>query len=149
MKKPKTRKCNLCGKRKVLKEQFHRQHKGIHGYQTQCKDCRNKKGRRYTRSNPEVIRLTNIRSKYHLTQEQAEQAIATTHCEICADPFTEQGGTNPPFIDHCHHHDIYRGVICRQCNSALGFARDNVTTLQNMITYLEDHQQTLTPLHHE
>lgn len=149
MKKPKTRVCGACNKRKDLKKCFHRKHVDKDGYQTQCKNCRNKKGRRYNKANPEVKRLVNIRSRYNLTPEQAEQAVATTHCEICTDPLTEQGGTSPMIIDHCHNHDVYRGVICKPCNSALGFARDNTDTLRNMITYLEDHQQTLSPLHHE
>jgi hypothetical protein len=40
-------------------------------------------------------------------------------------------------IDHCHTKGHVRGLLCRNCNLALGFAKDNKETLLNMIGYLE------------
>lgn len=42
--------------------------------------------------------------------------------------------------DHCHRTQQVRGVLCRPCNLALGFARDVPSTLRRLADYLEkDH----------
>lgn len=39
--------------------------------------------------------------------------------------------------DHCHGSGKVRGVLCRPCNLALGFVRDNPATLRRLASYLE------------
>lgn len=39
--------------------------------------------------------------------------------------------------DHCHRTGRVRGVLCRPCNIALGFAKDRPTTLRRLADYLE------------
>lgn len=39
--------------------------------------------------------------------------------------------------DHDHRTGEHRGWLCQQCNSALGFARDDVEVLRGLIAYLE------------
>lgn len=39
--------------------------------------------------------------------------------------------------DHCHRSGKVRGVLCRPCNIALGFARDKPATLRRLASYLE------------
>lgn len=39
--------------------------------------------------------------------------------------------------DHCHRTGRVRGVLCRPCNLALGFAKDQPATLRRLATYLE------------
>jgi len=50
-------------------------------------------------------------------------------CEIC-----NSSGTL--CFDHNHKTDKFRGWICKRCNFALGLVKDNIETLQKMITYL-------------
>lgn len=40
-------------------------------------------------------------------------------------------------VDHCHRTERVRGVLCRPCNLALGFARDVPSTLRRLADYLE------------
>lgn len=40
-------------------------------------------------------------------------------------------------FDHCHKTKIFRGWLCHQCNSALGFACDSPKLLRKMADYLE------------
>lgn len=39
-------------------------------------------------------------------------------------------------IDHCHENNHVRGLLCRQCNLALGLFKDNVSYMNNAIEYL-------------
>lgn len=60
-------------------------------------------------------------------------------CKVC------DSQLKSPCLDHDHQccPRIYscggciRGIICKNCNSALGLANESVQTLQKMITYLE------------
>lgn len=45
---------------------------------------------------------------------------------------------------HCHKTGVVRKLLCPQCNTALGQARDNPGTLRRMAAYLEEqHEATL------
>lgn len=45
--------------------------------------------------------------------------------------------------DHCHVRNQFRGLICRRCNSMLGFACDDVEILAKGIQYLQDFRNEL------
>lgn len=53
-----------------------------------------------------------------------------TICEICS-------VIKPLVWDHCHKSGKFRGWICQPCNKMLGFALDNIDTLQKAIIYLK------------
>lgn len=40
-------------------------------------------------------------------------------------------------VDHCHREGVIRGLLCVDCNLALGRVKDKVQTLKNLISYLE------------
>jgi hypothetical protein len=40
-------------------------------------------------------------------------------------------------IDHNHNTGEFRGVLCKQCNRALGMFKDSPTILRNAVEYLE------------
>ncbi|MDE3022482.1 MAG: hypothetical protein KGI54_11555 [Pseudomonadota bacterium] len=44
-----------------------------------------------------------------------------------------------PRKDKEAHKQYCRELLCNDCNAALGFAKENINTLQKMITYLEKH----------
>ena len=60
-----------------------------------------------------------------------------------------QGGTcatcdaKPEHVDHDHRTGKVRGVLCFNCNQALGNVRDNVTTLGRLDDYLRLHAPTV------
>lgn len=57
-------------------------------------------------------------------------------CAICG--VTEEDLNKRFSIDHCHKTDKIRGLLCTRCNSLIGFAKDNISTLQNSINYLRN-----------
>jgi hypothetical protein len=40
-------------------------------------------------------------------------------------------------LDHCHSSGQIRGLLCRRCNHAAGFANDSPSTLRRLAAYLE------------
>lgn len=52
-------------------------------------------------------------------------------CEICG-----RGGRI--VFDHCHKSGKFRGWICSNCNSTLGFVNDNCIILAQMVNYLNE-----------
>lgn len=40
-------------------------------------------------------------------------------------------------VDHCHDTGIVRGLLCHNCNRALGLFKDKIEVLKNAIKYLE------------
>lgn len=81
--------------------------------------------------------IANMRREYGLTVEQFDAMLISQcgRCATCGEPF---GPTRQTFehIDHCHKTGKVRGLLCPQCNKALGLARDNPMTLFNMYMYL-------------
>lgn len=40
-------------------------------------------------------------------------------------------------VDHCHRTKKVRGLLCAQCNSALGFLKENTESLVRAVAYLQ------------
>lgn len=105
-----------------------------------CAPCtRERRRARYrTSGGKEQVYAQNLASNYGMTPEQYE-ALAEAQfgrCAIC--------GTIPEHrlnVDHDHRTGAVRELLCRQCNHALGNARDDAHLLRAMAAYLERHQQ--------
>jgi hypothetical protein len=70
------------------------------------------------------------RRKFKLTEDQYNDLMKNENCQICNVELTKK------CIDHCHSTNKVRGVLCNNCNTALGLVGDNINTLQTMIEYL-------------
>lgn len=66
---------------------------------------------------------------YNLTREQVLNLLKNKECKICGD-------IQNLAIDHCHTTGEVRGLLCKSCNKALGFVREDIEILRNMILYL-------------
>jgi len=59
-------------------------------------------------------------------------------CEACGRP---ERGERSLSADHCHVTKLHRGWLCRACNTALGFAGDDLPSFKawggGMVRYLE------------
>lgn len=63
-------------------------------------------------------------------------------CLVCGQPETavgRGGGLRTLCVDHDHVTGAIRGLLCRNCNVALGIVHDSIPTLRSMIAYLERH----------
>jgi hypothetical protein len=75
---------------------------------------------------------THKYSRYDITKEDYDQMLSLqdNKCCGCKRPLVK------PYIDHCHSTNKVRGLLCQNCNSALGHVHDNTKTLENLIDYL-------------
>jgi Recombination endonuclease VII len=80
-------------------------------------------------------------NKYDLTPEQWEQMFDAQgrRCanDLCKATEPGRGGGWP--TDHCHKTKKVRGILCHNCNIALGHAKDCKRRLAGLIAYLEKH----------
>ena len=60
-------------------------------------------------------------------------------CDICGRNQTEF--KKALHVDHCHESERVRGLLCLQCNAALGYIKDNIKTAKNMVKYLQKHKE--------
>lgn len=83
--------------------------------------------------NPTYYRESHLKQNYGLSIEKLGQMVREQNnkCAICEEVFIES-----PNVDHCHRTNAVRGLLCKLCNSALGFFKDNEETLQRAIDYL-------------
>lgn len=86
------------------------------------------------------IRRRNTKARYvqktfGITIEEYERIMSTySSCEIC-------GGDNKLSLDHRHDTSLIRGVLCRNCNLAIGLFEDDIDRLKKAIEYLLKYQK--------
>ena len=87
-------------------------------------------------ANPERVRLRRIKEKYGLRPDEFRALYDKQNgaCAICAKPFTSSKNTH---VDHDHESGKIRGLLCSNCNSALGLMRENTTILRKAAEYLD------------
>jgi hypothetical protein len=75
--------------------------------------------------------------------DEAEYArILLAQASKCAACGTLLETSKDAHVDHCHTTGRVRGILCKCCNVALGFARDNPATLRRLAEYLEASKET-------
>ena len=109
------------------------------------RDKRDTHQRRYLERNPEArketirkSKYTHIKRVYGLSKEQFYEMMKNQNdcCAICFARKEEQHYKTLS-IDHCHKTGKVRGLLCSNCNTALGLFKDNKDSIQRAIQYLE------------
>lgn len=106
-----------------------------------CRTCINR--------DPEYIkkRVNNyLKSRYNITYEIYEQMLKDCNyqCPICnyehkevPEKFARKRGRLA--VDHDHTTGKVRGLLCHQCNKAIGLFRESPEVLKKAIVYLKRH----------
>lgn len=122
-------KCNACTHKKCSSckgflpfAKFNKDGRGARGLQTACVHCQ---------------QTLTWRSRYGIDAEAFariahRQGVRCAGCEVTLDL-----GRNT-HIDHDHVSGVVRGLLCQNCNMALGSAKDSPSTLRRLATYLEE-----------
>ena len=129
--------CTKCGVTKEITEFYKRGGKqSPNTRHNHCKECTKMR----VSATPSIVKREQaLKRMYGITQTDYEVMIAEQNnkCAICNT--TEPGGRHNSgyfVVDHCHCTNKIRGVLCNNCNTALGLVGDNVDTLHKMINYL-------------
>ena len=77
--------------------------------------------------------VTTKKLKYKLTHDEVLKTELIEACDICRQAFKSRRDRH---IDHCHRSGKVRGILCSNCNTALGQMRDSVEILESAIAYL-------------
>ena len=96
------------------------------GLQPKCKTCQHNVRAKYYKPHE------YMRRKFNLSEAEYQNLIKSNECQVCGRDITEK-----KCIDHCHTTEKIRGVLCNNCNTALGLVGDNVQILSKLIQYLE------------
>ena len=78
---------------------------------------------------------SDLIKKFGINADQYE-AIAKEQNYLCAICEKAEPCNRALAVDHCHSTKKVRGLLCDNCNTALGKFKDNVNLLQNAINYL-------------
>lgn len=84
---------------------------------------------------------TYLRKTYGLSVEDYKRMLADQkdECKICKGEGFLMGESHKMklVVDHCHSTGKVRGLLCHNCNRALGLMHDDTEVLLNAIKYLE------------
>lgn len=95
-----------------------------------CKPCY----QRYWRTvvNPTYYDKVNAKVKYGLTLEQQNNLLSKGTCDICG-KVPIKGKIRNLVVDHDHANNKVRGVLCRQCNSNVGWLENRRKTIEDYL----------------
>lgn len=136
----KEKKCAKCKKTKPRKSFYvSKAHKG--GIRSYCRSCGSKNTKNWRASLPvkerkDMERYSQLKTKYGLTKEAYSNLLEKQNY-VCAICFREPEEKQKLHVDHCHKTNKIRGLLCKNCNYALGYFQDNIDSLFSAVRYLE------------
>lgn len=103
-------------------------------YCSLCKTNYSKK--KYDARTPEQHRNRNLKKRYGLSSEQYNVLLEQCNgqCNICKKKDVKL------CVDHDHNTNNIRGLLCNNCNRALGFFKDDIENLKRAMDYLNKEQ---------
>lgn len=97
-------------------------------------------GRAWYAANPEKARAQKRKLKFGISESDFQKMLSDQSgaCQICRFVFVVGAGRELiPHVDHCHKTGKVRGLLCTSCNKMLGFAKENLVSLERAIEYLK------------
>lgn len=146
---PRTKTCTLC---KVDKPASSYSPRGNvrDGLQSQCRSCRNATSMAWRKNNLELCRArrranyaanphrqlgASRKWRFGVTEDEYNEILMFQNgvCAICKEKCREGKALA---IDHNHATNYVRGLLCRQCNTALGMLREDPAIVKRAENYL-------------
>ena len=114
-----------------------------HLYKSHCNTCLYKRHKSWTELNQHRVAEYREKDPWTLAKRCARRGITPEQlvdryerqegcCAICTIPIKLMDSA----IDHNHETGEFRGVLCKQCNRALGMFKDSPTILRSAVEYL-------------
>lgn len=112
-------------------------------YDFQTRDGRIAHGRDHRKANPDIYRERELRKNFGIGIDDYNATLEAQGgvCAICERPERAMRDGEPIHLaqDHDHATMKNRGILCGNCNKALGKFEDNPDFLRNAIVYLAKH----------
>lgn len=112
-----------------------------HDFQT--KEGRSAYGKAHRAANPALYREKELQKKFNIGSSEYDAMLAVQGgvCDICKKPEDAviRGKVIHLSVDHDHSTGKIRGLLCGQCNHAIGKFGDDVGLLQSAADYLRKH----------
>ena len=114
--------CLTCRELKPLTDYYHYEHrsKKPNGVHRNCKPCYNE--------NTMLTQRLKKENPYPFKEPK---------CQCCGTVST----TEVLNLDHCHDTKVFRGWLCRSCNTGIGSLGDDIGGLENALVYLRKHYE--------
>lgn len=131
--------CILCGE--CESSHFRLSKVSKSGYVSCCKTCERERDAKY--------KAAKSREKREQESKEAKDRLLQQHYGISLDEFQDllkqQDNRcaickillDDPHVDHDHNTGIIRGILCNNCNVALGLFKDDILILEEAIKYLK------------
>lgn len=86
-------------------------------------------------------RLDHVLRSYSLTEEQLIEMMDKQKgcCDICGDSLVNPDSKRFYTVDHNHNTGITRGLLCNECNLAIGNLKEDKNIFIRAIEYLDKH----------
>lgn len=83
------------------------------------------------------LREKNLWDHYRMTLNEYTKLLLSQNfqCAICSS--LNSGSHQNFYVDHCHVTGKVRGLLCQQCNLALGHFKDDVNIIKDAIDYIQ------------
>lgn len=137
------KRCNKCGIEKPRTEFWSRPQRGPDAVRSRCKACTNCPDyhAEYRKANKERIRDSKLQYYFGLTADEYENLSASQGhvCKICGGIERSRRYTRL-CVDHCHTTKEIRGLLCNNCNRAIGLLGDSPERLRRAAEYLEQNR---------
>ncbi len=124
--------CNKCDETKPI-EEFGLRHNSAELRRSHCKVCVRKANRERNANNPDAHKNRLLVLRYRITLEIFRRMLEEQDfkCAICLEEISENA-----HVDHCHSTGRVRRLLCKSCNSGLGYFKDSIKNLESAISYL-------------
>ena len=139
------KKCSACKQTQPL-DAFAVHRGAKDGLQHRCRACSSE----YNKSPKARERAAKYRARPERRAHRADYMLKRRYgisLEAWGEILVRQGGRCPgcgsplesgfkTHVDHCHVTGRVRGLLCKECNLALGNVNDSIDVLRNLIQYL-------------
>lgn len=138
------KRCTGCGETKPIDDYYLTTNRYGKKYPTaRCKRCHVEYTTAWRKQNPDKVReigerhaakkrFTRLQREYGLTPDEYVAMVDACggRCAIC-------DLSKPLDVDHDHDTGRVRGLLCRNCNRAIGWMHDDPAILRRAVAYLE------------
>lgn len=131
--------CRVCKLTKPLQD-FRLYGGNRKGHRTACRKCELEIRRQYDYPyRKDKAKYYKIKDRYGLSKEEYDTLIKENlSCMSCKEEFT-----STPHLDHDQKTGRIRGLLCGNCNKALGLLKDNPVKIVRLLSYLLEPSTTI------